>query len=179
MSRKDNLIKSLHKLYREDLYINELWNSVGLNLDNLDSVLNDLEKEYWFDSITEELGITRLESLLQFKTNPTTPIDDRRSQLKARWISAGKCNIELLTACADAWKNGDVKITFDDGKIHVTFVGEYGIPDDIEGLKKALENVKPEHLAIVYTYKYLLIKDIDGVMTLGQLETQTLDKFAF
>ena len=41
-----------------------------------------------------------------------------------------------------------------------------------------LDEVKPAHLAIVYTFRYLLIKDIHEVMTLSEVEATTLKKFA-
>lgn len=175
--RKDSLIKNLHKLYRQDPYIQQIFNSAGLTLDNIDSAVADLQSQYWFDTMT--WGIPVLENILQFKTDANAPIEDRRSQLQARWKSNGKADINLLQAVANSWKNGDVTVSFVDGKIKLTFVGEYGIPDDLEGLQKALDDVKPAHLAIVYAFRYLLVKDIDGVMTLSELEQQTLDKFAF
>ena len=52
------------------------------------------------------------------------------------------------------------------------------MPTDLEDLYAALDEVKPAHLAIVYTFRYLLIKDIHEVMTLKEVESTTLRKFA-
>lgn len=174
--RKDNLIKNLHKLYRNDPYIQKIFNAAGLSMDNIDSAIEDMKKQYWFDTMT--WGIPIVENMLSLKTDSTAPIEDRRSQLEARWKSNGKTDINLLQAVANSWKNGDVTVSFVGGKIKVAFSGEYGIPDDIIGLQKALDDVKPAHLAIIYAFRYFLIKDIDQVMTLTQLGTQVLSKFA-
>lgn len=178
ISYKDKLIKNLHKLYREDPYINELFNSVGISLNNLTDAIIDLEKEFWFDTMTS-WGIENLEKDLAFKTNPKSSIEDRRSQLQARWISNGKTDLALLQNIANSWKNGEIDVKFVNGKIQCTFSGEYGIPKDIDNLKYALEEVKPAHLAIIFAFKFLYIRDIDEVMTLSELETKTLNLFAF
>ena len=87
-------------------------------------------------------------------------------------------DIALLQAVADSWRNGDIDVTFPDGKIHITFVGSYGVPNDLDTLISMLDEVKPAHLAIVYTFRYLLIKDIHEVLTLSEVEATTLKKFA-
>ncbi|KZL93564.1 putative phage tail protein [Clostridium magnum] len=173
---KDTLIKNLHKLYREDPWINELFNSAGITLDKINAAIEDLENQYWFDTMTWAIPV--VENMLQFKTDSNAAIEDRRSQLEARWKSNGKADIYLLQAVANSWRNGDVTVSFVNGKIKVTFVGEFGVPKDLEGLEKALEDVKPAHLALVYSYRYLLIKEIDNTMTLSELEQRKLNEFA-
>ena len=177
MTNKDELIKNLHKVFRQDPFINELFNSAGLNLNNIESTMNDMGKQYWTDTVTWGLGLW--ERPLGIKPFFDATIDDRRSMVEAKWKSDGKVDIYLLQAIADSWKNGKVKVEFINGKIKITFNGIYGIPEDLQGLEKALDDVKPSHLAIVYAFAYLLIKDINNVMTIEQLEKQALSKFAF
>lgn len=145
---KENLINNLHKLYRNDPYINALFNSVGLDLDNLTANIQDILDQYDFTKMT--WGIPIMEALLNYKTNPNNSIEDRRSQLMAKWRSNGKSNIYLLQNIANSWKNGDCKVSFANGKIQVQFVGENGLPKDLENIYKAIEDVKPAHLPIVY-----------------------------
>lgn len=173
---KDELVGNLHKLYREDPWINELFNSAGITLDNIYAAIEDLKNQYWFDTMTWAIPV--VENMLQFKTDSYAVIEDRRSQLEARWKSNGKADIYLLQAVANSWKNGDVTVSFVNGKIQVAFVGEFGVPKDLTGLQKALDDVKPAHLALVYSFRYLLIKDIHNVMTINQLQTTKLNLFA-
>ena len=79
----------------------------------------------------------------------------------------------------DAWKNGEVVVSFTGGKIRLQFVGAYGVPADLDALKAAVRLVIPAHLAAEYAIKYLLIRDIHEVMTISTLETQPLGIFAF
>jgi hypothetical protein len=177
ITSRDKLIKNLHKLYREDPFINELFTTTGITLDNLADTIIDLENQKWFDTMTWYIDV--MEKELNFKTNPNSSIEDRRSQLQARWRSNGKADIYLLQNVADSYKNGEIEVDLVDGKLKCTFVGEIGIPSDIDSLKKSLDDVKPAHLAIIYAFKYLCIKDVNMVMTLQTLQQQKLNLFAF
>jgi len=177
MSMKDDLINNLHEIHRTDRWILEIFKSAGLSLDDIVDIILQMYNNYWFDTMDLNT-IEKLEKLLDFKTNPNTAIEDRRSQLEARWKSNGKCDLNLLQSVANSWKNGDVTVSFVNGKIQITFVGEKGIPKDLAGLQNALEEVRPAHLALIYVFKYLLIKDIHGVMTINQLQSTKLNQFA-
>ena len=99
--------------------------------------------------------------------------------LKSKWRAGGKLTIEQVQAVCDAWKNGEVVVSFPGGKIRLQFVGAYGVPVDLDALKAAVRLVIPAHLAAEYAIKYLLIRDIHEVMTISTLETQPLGNFAF
>ena len=68
---------------------------------------------------------------------------------------------------------------FKNGKIQITFVGSFGVPDDLDSLKLAIGEVKPAHIGFEIIYKYLLIENIHEVMTIEDLEKITLEQFAF
>lgn len=130
---------------------------------SLDTVTWNLETEERIAGIVPPAGATEA---------------DRRSALKAKWRSGGKVSIQQIQAVADAWHNGEVEVSFPAGRIRVQFVGSYGVPTDMAGLKSAIGLVIPAHLPVDYILKYLLIKDIHKVKTLAQMNTLTLDKFA-
>lgn len=154
MLSKDLMIKTLHLLYRSDKWINELFNSVGLSLDNIATTVEELHGNNFFDTATEkavemyekELGITPLSG---------EPLDNRRASIRAKWIGAGKVDIVLLQEVANSWKNGAIELEFIGGKIHVKFISPLGVPTGLEQLQKALENTKPAHLAMYYTFMWL------------------------
>lgn len=175
-NNKEKLLNMLHKVYRKDNWIGQLFQTAGLELDNVSTAIDEINNQYFINTATDwglklyewELGITK----------PSKKLEARRSTVEAKWKTGGKVDIALLQAVADSWKNGEIDVTFPDGKIHITFVGDYGVPTDLEDLYAALDEVKPAHLAIVYTFRYLLIKDIHEVMTLKEVESTTLRKFA-
>ena len=80
----------------------------------------------------------------------------------------------------DVWKNGEISVGFAKGVIVLTFVGAYGIPAPAElaALQEAVDRTIPCHLAVGYLYRYLLVREVDG-MTLDELQGHTMHDFAF
>ena len=173
---KENLIKNIHKDYRLDPWINELYKSSGLSLDDFNIAMLDLKAQYDFDTLTWSLPL--YEKLLKIKSNTSLSNADRGSFISAKWKMSGKSDLQLLQSVANSWKNGEIKVEFIGGVIKLTFNGEYGVPTDLATLIIALNEVKPAHLPLTYIYRYLLIKDINNVMTLNQLQATKLNKFA-
>ncbi len=128
------------------------------------------------DTITWALEIE--ETLAGIVPPAGATLESRRSTLKAKLRSSGKVTIELLQAVADAWRNGQVEVSFPAGKIHLKFVGDYGVPEDLDGLKAAISEVIPAHLSVDYAFRYLLIRDIHEKKTLTEMEQLKLNQFA-
>lgn len=162
---------------RKDPYLIELFTGVGLSLDEYKAYLDDVALQFNVDTATWGLDVFEKELGVIWRGKP---IDDRRASIKAKWRSSGKSDIYLIQQVADAWKNGKVKVEFrEDGKIHIIFVGEYGVPTNLEDLENAIDEVKPAHLPLFYHFAYLLIKDIHEVMTINQLQNTKINNFAF
>lgn len=177
MAGKDRLINNLHKIIRDDPYVNELCKSNGIEIDSLEATLQDIYNQYFFNSMTWMADILAKQMGISLNINLTQ--EEKNSLIEARWKNNGKSDIDLLQNIANSWKNGDTEITFKDGKIQIKFVGEYGTPTDLNSLKSEIDKAKPCHLIVEYLFKYLLIKDIHEIITISELETMTLDKFAF
>ncbi len=108
----------------------------------------------------------------------TSDLDARRSTVMAKIRGTGTATTELVQAVADAWKNGAVLVGETTQSILLTFVGQYGIPSDIDALIETVRAAIPAGLLIEYAFRYLLIRDVHNTMTLGQLEATPLDYFA-
>ena len=173
---KEKLLNAIHRLYRKDKWLNDLFNAAGIEMDRLEEYIDDLEAQYFIDTATWSLDTRERDTGLT--ANHGKSHEDRRAALIAKERASGKVDILLLQAVADAWRNGSIDVGFVDGKIYVQFVGEFGIPDDLESLQEALDNTKPAHLAIVYIFRYLLIKDIHEVLTIDQMQALPLNRFA-
>ncbi|WP_027399090.1 putative phage tail protein [Anaerovorax odorimutans] len=176
MIAKERLINNLNKLIRQDEYIQELCKSIGTEIDVVEQGLHDLYNQFWFDTMT--WGADVIAKQLNIKLNPILTQAEKNSLIEARWKNSGKSDIELLQNIADSWKNGEINVSFIDGKIIIKFIGEFGTPTDLESLKVEIDKAKPCHLLVNYVFKYLLIKDIHNVMTINQLQAMTLDNFA-
>ncbi|MBN3369076.1 DUF2313 domain-containing protein [Clostridium botulinum] len=176
MNIEQQLIANLHKRVRKDPYIKELCKTSGVEMDTIEDVITDIKKQFNFSTMT--WGADLLASEMGIKLDPVLKQDEKNSIIAARWKSEGKADLNLLQAICNSWKNGKVKVSFIDGKIVLKFVGEYGIPTDLDSLKKQINLSKPTHLPVEYLFAYLLLKDVEA-MTLTTLENTTLNKFAF
>ena len=174
---KDNLLKAINGLYRKDEWLNELFSCIGAEMDGMDGDIKDVKNNVFVDTATE-LGIAYYEKITNTVPRAGQTLDERRSAVLAKLRSDGMVTLDMLQNVADAWKNGEIEVSFTNGKINLTFVGDYGVPTDLAALKAVLEEIKPAHLPIDYAFRYLLIREIHDVMTLTQIETQKLSKFA-
>lgn len=174
MSSKQDILNKLPRLYRKDRWLNDLFEAMGLTTDRLEQDCDNALNELFGDTATYALEMYEKELLLNGEGKH---IDDRRAAVIAGWQRGGKVDIYQIQAAANAWKNGETVVDFKNGKIIVTFVGEFGVPNDMQGLMDAIGIIKPAHLIVDYIFRYLLIKDVHNVMTLSQMEQTQLNKF--
>lgn len=174
---KEFVLAQLHRLYRNDPWVGALFSAAGASLDQVADVVLAAYESNWFDTMPEEY-VRRYESRMGLTAKAGQTLEDRRSAIEAKWKSSGTVGVDLLQAVADSWRNGEVNVDFVGGKIDLTFNSIYGVPADLTGLLSAIDDVKPAHLAVVYTLRYLLIKDVHNTMTLAELERQSLGNFA-
>lgn len=153
------MIKNLHKLYRTDPWVNELFNSAGIEMGKIGDLLKETEKQIFFDTATK-MGLAVYEKELGITTRKDVSFADRRSAVEAKWKMGGISNLKLIQMIADSWYNGAIEVEFTDGKISVKFVSLYGIPTDLKGLQDAIEQIKPAHLAIYYVFKYRVWSEV-------------------
>ncbi len=176
MTFKEKLINLIHKIYREDDFINSFFNAEAKQIEKADNTINKLSTILHFNRLDAD-GCKWWEKLLKI-TDIASTISDRQARIRAKWISDGHNTAELIQNVCDSWKNGEVDVDFVDGKIKLTFDGDYGIPADMDGLINSINIVKPTFIALWIVYKYLLIRDIHEVKTIEQMETLTLNMFA-
>jgi len=176
MVTKDGFLNLLPSLYRLDTFLNDLFTSIANVFNKTQNLIISVKNEFNFSTMVYR--IPYYENLLKIIPTSNQTLDDRRAMIRARWIAKGHNSIQLLQNVLNSWINGETEIHFIDGKLKITFNSIYGIPTNFQAVLDTLDIIKPAHLAYLIIYKYLLIEDIHEVMTLEDLETLTLDKFA-
>ena len=152
-SLKAYLISLINKLYREDAWLNNLFDAAGMALSEVSGYLDIVWQNYFFDTCSlSQLQFYEKEAKVILPGGQTE--DERRSQLMAKWRGASKCTLEGMQEVANAWRDSAITLAFVGGKIRVTFISPLGVPPDLDALQKALEEVKPAHLAIEYKFLY-------------------------
>lgn len=176
MAEFDNMLRSLPVAYRTDKWVCDLLAAIQ-SLDNTQrEQMLDITQQLFPGSMTWALTIEERDAGLP----STGTLEERRTALIARWRAAGKCDVELIQRVCDSWKNGEISVGFAEGVIVLTFVGAYGVPEaaELAALQEAVDRTIPCHLAVSYLYRYLLVREVDGMM-LDELQGHTMHDFAF
>lgn len=175
----DNMLASLPTAYRKDAWVIALLSAIA-DVDSAQRAdADETAQQMFLDSMTWALAIE--ERIAGITPAAGASLEERRSVLQAKWRSAtGKCDVDLIQRVCDSWQNGEVDVDFVDGEIVLRFVGAYGVPDAdaLAALKDAVQEVIPAHLAVQYLYRYLLVREVSA-MTVSELQTHTIDEFAF
>ncbi len=176
MAEFDNMRKSLPVAYRTDKWVCDLLAAIQSLDDTQREQMLDITQQLFPNSMTWALAIEERDAGLA----STGTLEERRTALIARWRGSGKCDVDLIQRVCDAWKNGEISVGFAKGVIVLTFVGAYGVPEaaELAALQDAVEHTIPCHLAVSYLYRYLLVREVDG-MTLDELQGHTMHDFAF
>jgi len=178
MTKLDKLQNYLPSIYNEIAEIQEILKAESTKLEELDidalAVINSV-----FIDNAEDVGLKRYEKIFNIVVPIGSTIPERRSILKSTLRGIDKLSATVVKNISLAYQNGEVDVSFVPSNIIVKFTSVLGIPTNLIKLQEYLNGRKPSHLGILYLFSYLLIQDIDQVMTLDELETMTLDKFAF
>lgn len=176
MAEFDNMLRSLPVAYRTDKWVCDLLAAIQSLDDTQREQMFDITQQLFPGSMTWALAIEERDAGLA----STGTLEERRTALIARWRGSGKCDVDLIQRVCDAWENGEISVGFAKGVIVLTFVGAYGVPEaaELAALQDAVENTIPCHLAVSYLYRYLLVREVDG-MTLDELQGHTMHDFAF
>ena len=159
-----------HKLWQTFVLVALLCGAVQILLEELGRETAELPVQIRLSELTWQLAVE--ERLAGLNPRPGASLEDRRSAVIAKWRSGGPVTLDQIQAVADAWRNGVVEVGFDGSTITVTFVGELGIPEDLDGLKAALEMTIPAHLALRYEFRYRTWGELAG-RTWGELAAYT------
>ena len=136
------MLRNLPTAYRTDPWILALCGAVQILLEELGRETAELPVQIRLSELTWQLPVE--ERLAGLSPRPGASLEDRRSAVIAKWRSGGPVTLAQIQAVAESWESQRVE----------TFVGELGIPEDLDGLKSALEMTIPAHLALRYEFRY-------------------------
>lgn len=176
--RGQEMLSYLPEYYEHSRVIRADMHAKGTELDALDRALNETLDQFFVRTAT--WGLRHWEEELGIPVETAKPLEQRRSLVESKLRGAGKFTGQLVKKVAESYHGGEVDISFQPERwsFTVKFVDTVGIPPNLDDLRAVLEDLKPAHMAIEYEFNYLLIRDIDGVMTLNELEQVELKNFA-
>lgn len=173
-----DILRNLPTAYRGDKWVRDLLGAVAALDDTQRAAAMETAAQFFPGSMTFILDVE--ERMAGLAGNAALPTEERRTALMARWRAAGKCDVYLIQRVCDSWRNGEIEVGFAAGVIVLTFVGAYGVPEaaELAALQDAVEHTIPCHLAVSYLYRYLLVREVEG-MTVDALQGHTIHDFAF
>lgn len=105
---KDEILKTLPKLYRKDKWVNQIYNISQLReVDNL----SHTDYNNIFMSTLDEYGCSLYERDLLLDTKTT--LKDRRSAIITKWRANHKCSLQLLQDIVNQWFGDKCQVSYD------------------------------------------------------------------
>jgi hypothetical protein len=159
---KNDLPKGLY-LDDTDTKSNKDLDIVGKQLDNIESSVLDLEKQFSIKTCTWGLEIYEKEYNVSVSPGATT--EERRSNAMAKARGGRGTNPSVIKSIAESYINGEVDIdeNFPNYEVKVTFIGERGVPSNLDDIKEALRANVHGHLVLTYKFTYLIWSELDSM----------------
>lgn len=169
---KSEMIKYLPLYERKSAIFNEILDADDREFRNIEQQLEVVERNLFLDTAIESLPI--FERDLGIKTMTILRYDQRREQISSRNRAIfDQTTEETIKSVASAYGNGEVSVTSTatPGLYNVTFIGK-GIPNNLDGLKEALDIIVPAHLGIKYVFTFSPWQDVNNLIW-GEVSAKT------
>ena len=141
---KEYALKAINKMYRNDPWVRELYQSAGLQLQDIDVLLDELLDNGFFDTVSER-GLRVYEKDLGIVAKGS--IEQRRNIVQMLWNNSGKCTLEKIKAIIKTFVLDDVDVKFEDGLIKIEFY-DSSFVYAVNQIRENLTIVKPSHIGI-------------------------------
>jgi uncharacterized protein YmfQ (DUF2313 family) len=132
----------------------ELYNTQGAALDDLYEAVEDILNQCFVRSAT--WGLRFWERVLGIPTDESKEASFRRDVILSKIKGVGTVTVALLDNVAESYDNGEIQVRENNElyRFEVEFVGTKGIPPNLTDLQNAINQLKPAHLDVVYTFRY-------------------------
>ena len=168
-----SLITKLPSFYDNDI-TRPIQNSFTVEVNSVNDEVENTLNQFYVDSAT--YGLDKWESMLGISKN-NFDIQTRRENIKAKMRSRGTTTVSVIKNICEAYSNGivEVIVNYSDYSFVIDFIDTIGIPKAFDELDKAINEIKPAHLAHSYKFNYNTHSDISNY-THEQLANYTHDE---
>jgi hypothetical protein len=170
----------LHEMpgyYLASRVMRSLLEAQGGELDRLQQALDETLNQMFVGTAT--WGLDLWESEFGIPTDIDKPMEQRRSNILSKIRGTGTVTVKLLQSVAESFANGAIQVTEQPALYQFTikFVDTFGLPPNLDDIKDAIEAIKPAHLAVQYSFRYVNVSEVQS-MTVDQIQTHPLTDFA-
>ena len=160
---KEYALKAINKMYRNDPWVRELYQVAGIQLQDIDELLDVLLDNGFFDAVGDR-GLRVYEKDLGIKGDGT--VEQRRAIVQMLWNNNGKCTLEKIKAIVKTFVLDDVEVKFEEGVLKLEFNNSsfvYAVPQ----IRNNLTVVKPSHIGL----KIEDVRSVDTNLYVGGIVT--------
>lgn len=160
---KEFALNAINKMYRNDPWVRELYQAAGIQLQDIDELLDVLLDNGFFDAVGDR-GLRVYEKDLGIKGDGT--VEQRRAIVQMLWNNNGKCTLEKIKAIVKTFVLDDVDVKFEEGVLKLEFNNSsfvYAIPQ----IRNNLTVVKPSHIGL----KIEDVRSVDTNLYVGGIVT--------
>lgn len=159
-----NLIDYLPQFYHDVIQMNELQKILGYDVGNIKYASDDVKNQCLIATAT--WGLNRWEKVFGIDVDMSRSYEHRREVILAKLRGSGTTTKEMIKNVAMAFSGGEVAIQefTEESRFLVQFIGIKGIPPNMAGLTKALEEIKPAHLAYSFKYTYTTWENVKRIL---------------
>ncbi|MEG1717017.1 MAG: putative phage tail protein [Lachnospiraceae bacterium] len=136
--------------------LKELYTAQGYQVGHLRHVLDDTINQCFIS--TASYALDRIEQIFGIEPNMALTYEWRRDILMAKLRGHGTTTKKMIKETAAAFSGGEVEISEDNARycFVVRFIGIKGIPVNMQGFVKMLEEIKPAHMTYQFEYRYTI-----------------------
>ena len=152
----------------------EINNSLGKELDTIDSEFRDINNQFDLNKATWYLD--NLDYILGLDTKDLEH-EQRIEIIRARILGRGTTTKKMIKETAETFSGGEVEIeeVFDKYHFIIHFVGTIGRPSNMKGFKDMIDTIKPAHLTYDFKYRYITWEEVEKYKW-GDLENYTWEE---
>lgn len=157
-----SMMRYIPNYYYDSFVVGEIIRVDAIELETLNSDIDDVLNQFFVETATWGLNIW--EKIAGIPINPPGKTNDqRRSLIISKLRGIGVVNVTLIQNVAQSFTNGEVDVTDDPStySIKITFVGTRGQPDNIDGIKAAINAIIPAHIGATYVLTYLSWSELE------------------
>ncbi|NOU68396.1 DUF2313 domain-containing protein [Paenibacillus sp. LMG 31461] len=155
------MLEVLPDLYEEIYETRVILETEGQEFDNLSASVSDAFSQAFVDQAT--WGLINWENILGITTDITKPNNQRRSVIKSKIRGTGTVNMQLLHNVIASYEHGTVEIIVQPAafQINIRFIDTAGTPPNFIDIQRAVEEIKPAHLVVLYSFRYLIWNELN------------------
>lgn len=172
-------LQMLHWAIRRDPWVRAIFLAAGVSLDGLAERILDVSTSEDAEAMMSR-SLALWERLLGITPEDGASMDQRRADVRAMWLASLPPSIETIQAVCDAWRSGEISAEYEAGigTVVLYYLRSFGPQEGQAGLVRALDVVKPAHLALDHAWRYYRLKELHRQVSLGELNRLPLRRFA-